>query len=198
VVYQGIEGIRRQVRRDNTERSFFDRKRPWSKIKDAILAAYLPPYLKKTSTLGKPILILDCFAGPGTFASDQGTEAGSPLIICQAIAAYGKGNATAMFVNHRRHHHEQLSIVLQSYRGIGQAIHGNSQALLGEVTKKITDHTVLIYLDPFGLKGCSFDALRPLLARGKQYSTEILVNLSMPTYHRFASTPTQSSGVSHS
>lgn len=43
--------------------SFFDSKRDWSKYKDAILNYYLTPYLQKVKTIGKPICIVDMFAG---------------------------------------------------------------------------------------------------------------------------------------
>lgn len=58
--------------------TFFKRKRPWSKYKDLILDYYLGPYLAKIARLGKPIAVVDCFAGPGKFNDNQ---RGSPLII---------------------------------------------------------------------------------------------------------------------
>ena len=46
---------------------FFDAKRDWSRYKDFILGYYLEPYIPKVNTLGKPILVVDCFAGRGEF-----------------------------------------------------------------------------------------------------------------------------------
>ena len=63
-------------------KSFFNKKRHWSKRKDKILECYLPPYLSKIATQRSPVLIVDAFAGPGKFGDG---EPGSPLIICQSI-----------------------------------------------------------------------------------------------------------------
>ena len=52
---------------ENTEKTFFKGKQPWSKIKDAVLKSYLPPYLKKIATLDRQIILIDAFAGPDRF-----------------------------------------------------------------------------------------------------------------------------------
>jgi len=62
---------------------FFKQKRAWSEYKDFILDYYLTPYIAKVKNLRRPILIVDCCAGPGKF--DDGSE-GSPLIIARHIA----------------------------------------------------------------------------------------------------------------
>ena len=41
------------------ENTFFKGKREWSKLKDAVLNQYLPPYLKKVNTLNRPIILVD-------------------------------------------------------------------------------------------------------------------------------------------
>src|ERR1035441_10836024 len=94
------------------ESSFFDGKRPWSRIKDRVLGAYLPPYLRKLQRLPQPIVVVDCFAGRGKFS--DGTP-GSPLIICQQIKAHAPNRATAYFVNKRLAHHEALSHTIKSF-----------------------------------------------------------------------------------
>lgn len=171
---------------EDTEESFFKGKRPWSRIKDTVLGAYMPPYLSKVARLGRPILLVDCFAGPGKFGDDK---PGSPLIMCQMAEKYAKGKCISIFVNKKQSHHEKLKKVLEMFvqKGIALPIYGDSQSLLREVQRLIRDHTLFIYLDPFGLKGCEFEVIKNLLERGNQYSTEILINLSMPTLHRLAS-----------
>ena len=49
---------------------FFDEKKEWSKYKDLILDYYLKPYLAKVVRIGKPVAVIDCFAGPGAFKKD--------------------------------------------------------------------------------------------------------------------------------
>ena len=62
--------------------SFFEEKKSWSQRKDEILGCYLMAYLPKIMTVGKPVLIVDGFAGPGTFHDGSN---GSPLIIRDCI-----------------------------------------------------------------------------------------------------------------
>lgn len=72
---------------------FFQSKKPWSPYKDMILAYYLKPYLPKVCSLGKPVVVFDCFAGPGRF--DDGAD-GSPLIIAKAVRQIAdKGKAVS-------------------------------------------------------------------------------------------------------
>src|SRR5438477_376254 len=85
---------------------FFEGKRPWSKIKDEVLGNYMPPYLAKVNTRGQPILLIDGYAGPGTFGDDI---VGSPIIMCEAAEKYAKGNYQAIFINNKKKYHEKLS-----------------------------------------------------------------------------------------
>lgn len=176
----------RKEERQNTENSFFKGKRPWSRIKDKVLADYMAPYLAKVSKLGRPILLIDCFAGPGRFERDQ--EKGSPLIMCELAERYAKGQCHAIFVNKRPKRHKQLVEALDGFirMGIVVPILGDAQSLLAMVKNLLGDHTVFIYLDPFGLKGCDFETIKAILQRGPRFSTEALINLSMPTLHRLA------------
>jgi len=169
-----------------TESDFFKKKRPWSKIKDAVVGSYLPPYLKKVAKLQKHIVVVDAFAGPGKYEEDG--SAGSPLIICQIAERSVPNKYTAIFVNKETEHHQKLESLLKPFVNKKAAIPvwGTAQELLNELGKLISDQTLFIYLDPFGLKGCDFNLLAPYLKRGKAYSTEILINLSMPTLHRLA------------
>ena len=61
-------------------KDFFKAKKPWSILKDQILDYYLAPYIAKILKTGKPLIIIDCFAGKGRFDDD---EIGSPIIITQ-------------------------------------------------------------------------------------------------------------------
>lgn len=168
----------------STEKEFFKGKRPWSKIKDQILSKYMRPYLLKVSKLGKPIILIDAFAGPGKF---EDGSAGSPLILCQAAQKHLKNQEyLTIFVNQEATHHEKLSYVLSSFDNV-ITIFGNAEKFLAKVQNILKDHTVFLYLDPFGLKGCELSSvIKPFLQRNQAYSTEIVVNLSIQTVHRFA------------
>jgi three-Cys-motif partner protein len=165
-------------------RSFFTGKRSWSVIKDRVLGSYMPPYLSKVKQLGRPILLVDCFAGRGKF--DDG-KPGSPLIMCQMAEKYAQGLTRCVFVNSVRGDHKALEKTLDAFiqKKVAYPVYGNSQSLLIEIQKAKANFTLFMYLDPFGLKGCEFRTIKMLLERGNQ-STEILINLSMPALHRLA------------
>lgn len=170
---------------ESTEDSFFKGKRPWSKIKDQVLDHYMAPYLAKVVKLGRPIVLIDAFAGPGKF--EDGTE-GSPFIFCNAAEKFAQDKYIAIFVNREKKYHDQLTLNLSKFidRGKVIPIHGTAQNLLSEIQNVLTNHTVFLYLDPFGLRGCEFSMIEPFLQRNKNYSTELVINLSIPTMHRLA------------
>ena len=178
---------------EQMEKTFFSGKRPWSKIKDQILRHYMPAYLSKVAKLGKPIILIDAFAGPGKF---EDNTAGSPLVICHAAQKHVPDRYLAIFVNRKKDHHKQLSYVLSDFIDQNKVIpiHGSADALLAQVHDVLSDHTVFLYLDPFGLKGCEFSVIEPFLRRDRSFSTEIVVNLSIPTIHRLASRKAVSEG----
>ena len=165
---------------------FFEGKRPWSIIKDQVLGSYMSPYLAKVNSLGRRILLIDGYAGPGVFGD---RKPGSSLLMCQAAEKYAKGNYRAIFINKDEKYHKKLEGIIQSagWSGSAQAILGDSTLLLQTLPSTFRDQTVFLYLDPFGLKGCEFALLMPFLDRNPQYSTEILLTMNMPVVHRLAS-----------
>ncbi|MCJ7578753.1 MAG: three-Cys-motif partner protein TcmP, partial [candidate division Zixibacteria bacterium] len=180
----------------NTENTFFEGKRPWSKIKDAVLRDYLPAYLSKVATLSqRRIILIDAFAGPGIFENEVGMDRlGSPLIILHNAEKYVPGKYLAIFVNSKKDHHKKLSETIKEYR-LAKTLFGNAQELLKEIKSVLTNQTLFIYLDPFGLKDLDFDLIKPFLERDISYSTEILVNMSMPTLHRLATRKLKENGI---
>jgi three-Cys-motif partner protein len=170
---------------ERTEKCFFKGKRPWSKIKDRVLQNYLPPYLSKVSKLGRRIILIDAFAGPGKFEDGQ---PGSPLIISQMAEKYVAGQYLVFFVNHEHAHHDSLVKLLAPFIKKEQVIPilGTAEDLLANVGSLLTDQTLFLYLDPFALTGWQFSTIEPFLGRDKRYSTEIVINLSVPTMHRLA------------
>ena len=167
------------------EDDFFLGKRPWSLLKDRVLKDYMTPYLAKVARLGHPILLIDGFAGPGEFVDGS---SGSPLIMCEAAEQYVPRRYHAVFVNRNPVFHRQLSEALQQrgWLGAAEPVLGDATDLLRQLPADLGTHTTFIYLDPFGLRGCEFSLLEPLLQRDQRFSTEILLTLSAPIMHRLA------------
>jgi three-Cys-motif partner protein len=172
---------------------FFSVKRPWSRIKDRVLSAYLAVYLPKVATLGKRIVLVDGFAGPGRF---EDGSAGSPLLIVNAAEARVPGKYLALFVNKDREHHEALTKLMQPYidKGSVQTIYGSAADLLANLAGAVRDQTLFLYLDPFGLAGCEFNALMPFLQRTTG-STEIFINIQRQEIPRLACVTAEAKGL---
>ena len=167
------------------ESEFFKGKRPWSRIKDQILTNYLTPYISKVAKLNKRIVIVDAFAGPGKFDDES---IGSPLIICNNAERIIPNKYLAIFLNSDKDSYKKLTPNIKKYinNNSAKSIYGQVEDLLSILRNIIGDSTLLLYLDPFGLKGCDFHLLEPYLGRDKKFSTEIIINMSMPTLHRYA------------
>ncbi len=168
----------------STESNFFKGKREWSKLKDQVLQNYLPPYLAKVNKLKKRIILVDSFAGPGFF--EETGEEGSPVTFCRIAEQIVPNNYSAILVNRSKSHHNTLTSVLKDYISSKKAltINGNASDLLKRLHSLVTDQTLFIYLDPFGLKGTDFETIKKFLNRNKNHSTELLINLSVPTIIR--------------
>ncbi|MGA3015340.1 MAG: three-Cys-motif partner protein TcmP, partial [Bacteroidales bacterium] len=164
---------------------FFSGKRPWSLIKDEILKKYLPPYLKKVNTLDRGIIIVDGFAGPGIF--DDGTR-GSPMIIYDIVKSIGGDNVKIILVNKDPKHHLKLNKILADQGQTGNIITilGTAEDLLKQLKSELTNETLFVYLDQFGISGFDFSTLVPYLTRTKAHSTEFLMNICVPVIHRLS------------
>lgn len=169
----------------STEDTFFDRKRPWSAIKDQVIQSYMPAFVEKVKKRKQPILLIDAFAGPGTF--DDG-KPGSPLILCRA-ASRTTANWHAVFINRNDTHHKELGAVLakEGWNSNTTTVCGDARQYLTDLHRNLTEESLFLYLDPFGLKGCDFQVIRPYVERAiRGHIVEVIVNLSMPTLHRLA------------
>lgn len=169
----------------NHDDDFFEGKRPWSIIKDRVLEDYMPPYLAKVKKLNRPILLVDGYAGPGVF--DDG-KPGSPMVMCSAAEKNAPGNYQAFFINNKKKYHTKLESILQKAKWDGAAtpLLGDTTKILPLLPNLLRDHTVFLYLDPFGPTGSSFSLLEPFLTRNVNYSTEMVIMMHMPVLHRLA------------
>jgi three-Cys-motif partner protein len=167
--------MRKKSQLDNVL-DFFREKRPWSKYKDLILDYYLDPYLQKVKNLKKPILIVDCFAGPGKFDDDQ---FGSPLIIAEKLQKLHKSRyqVTALFIEANKELYARLEKNTIDLIFPIKIRHGNLNEFTNEISNLARDHSVFVYLDPFKPSHLPFDQMRSVyeqLQAGQ--SIEVLIN----------------------
>ncbi len=156
------------------DETFFRRKRSWSKYKDLILDYYLKPYLSKVAHLGKPIAVIDCFAGPGIF--DDG-ELGSPLIISRRVAELqGRGyDARGIFIEKNQVLFGRLQGNTSSH--LCETLQGDFHSHLDRLAAIAKTHTCFLYVDPIRPGDLLFDDLESAyeLIKSNQ-SVEVLIN----------------------
>lgn len=171
--------------RDSSQ--FFVKKHPWSVRKDLILEQYLTPYLRKVATQGKPILVVDGFAGPGEFKDGK---PGSPLIISRIVSKYNANArvpATSLFIERDPELFAELKTRLANS---AHATPVNSAFL--DVIPHIEQcakngHTVFLYLDPFAIKGLEWESIAKVLHTLKlRTSVELLLNFNVTAFVRTA------------
>ena len=165
-------------------KDFFTAKREWSRYKDLILDYYLTPYLPKVLRIGRPVVIVDCFAGAGRF--DDGTD-GSPRIIAQAIENWGsKGRPVeALLVEAKKTLFQQLEDNVREFGSLCRPIHGDFGYAVAEIERLARTHTVFVYIDPFGLKHLKFSLLSSIYRHIKSgTSVEVLMNFNSPSLVR--------------
>ncbi len=168
------------------DRSFFDRKRHWSKRKDNILECYLPPYLSKIATQGAPVLIVDAFAGPGKFGDG---EPGSPLIICQSIqTALSKGLSvpvSALCIEAEKELFFELNRLIGQFP-FAKARHGKFGDYIQEIEEKAKNHSVFLYVDPFTVEGLDWHRMDSVFQHLNisNMSIEILMNFNARSFVR--------------
>ncbi len=147
--------------KSNTD--FFEKKKDWSRVKDALLGAYLPVYFSKVMHTGKPIVFIDGFAGAGRFNDG---EDGSPRIALaerkRAIerSKNGLGQIDMFFVDPV--YADTLLKNISDYpvrdaNGTINVIRGTYERSVPEILSRIGDANVFLYVDPFGIKNLDCD-----------------------------------------
>ncbi|MHC4539851.1 MAG: three-Cys-motif partner protein TcmP [Planctomycetota bacterium] len=168
------------------DRSFFNQKRHWSKRKDRILECYLPPYLRKIATQGRPVLIVDAFAGPGKFGDG---EPGSPLIICQSVQeALLQGLSvpvSALCIEDDRELYSELLKSIDQFT-FAEVRHGKFGAYIPWIQEKAQDHSVFLYVDPFTVEGLDWARMDTIFQHLSisRMSIEILMNFNSRSFVR--------------
>lgn len=164
--------------------------------KDVILSYYLEPYLAKVCQRGKPVLLVDGFAGPGKYGDG---EIGSPLIMCsKAQAAIARtGSAIRVYCIERDN---QLFNSLKSNLGaftFAEARNGEFTEFEDEIKRLASTHSVFIYLDPWKPAEVNWASIECLAAQIKKVSAsvELLLNFNTPIFARWALS-TQSQDIS--
>ncbi len=158
--------------------NFFEKKQPWSEVKDKVVSGYLTPYCAKLLATNKPLEIVDCFAGKGKF--NDGKD-GSPIMIAKVIKnilnsknAYANNNIEACFIEEK--YYDDLKENIQ-YFSKCKVVSGNFEDNIFSILEKQINTNLFLYIDPYGIKSLSFDIFKSL-KKMDNISTEILMNFN--------------------
>lgn len=166
---------------------FFSSKRPWSRQKDFILEYYLEPYISKVAKVGKPVLIVDCFAGRGRFGDGA---PGSPAIIGALVEKWRakRKDVSAEFIEADPLNFEALRSVVKEFGAGIVARCGTFEEIVPELARRAKRNSVFLYVDPYTVKGLVFDRMRAVYDQIHQSSAsvELLLNLNVATFMRWA------------
>lgn len=164
-------------------KNFFKEKKDWSLFKDKILDDYLAPYIAKIVRTGKPLVIIDCFAGKGKF--DNG-ENGSPLLIAEHIksslqkAASLSKKIKGLFIEKK--YFDDLKTNLAGHSNT-EVLPGTFEDNLQKILSVEAQSSVFLYVDPYGIKSLSLNNFKQIKDK-KFYSTEMLMNFNSAGFLR--------------
>jgi len=149
--------------------SFFDSKREWSKYKDLVLDYYLSPYLQKVKQLGKPICIVDMFAGRGEFKTG---EPGSPYIIAtklRELVTQGFKVKLRCYENYKPFY-KHLVTLLEPF-SFAEALQKDCFTDVANIAQLAATHTTLLYIDPCDVVQLSLSKLGLIFNKVRQNSS---------------------------
>ena len=162
---------------------FFDSKKDWSRVKDTLLASYLPVYFAKVIHTKKPIVYIDCFAGAGKFGDG---EDGSPRIALKernsAIEHSSRDDAKIDMYFIDPIYADALTtniadLIRADGHGVVKVIKGTYEESVPKILSSVTDANVFLYVDPFGIKYLGNRIFANACANFKG-NVELLLNLN--------------------
>ena len=180
--------------------NFFDEKKEWSKVKDALLAVYLRPYAEKLFASGRPIVYVDGFAGRGYFGNKDAIQhfdvkqdhipdnLGSPFIAMKSLewARQDSRNAScnyeAVFIEKKYADELDEVIMASQFAQRCKVYKGSFKDRLSEIIDSMNEkypcgYNLFCYVDPFGIKDLDIKVLRDA-ARRHGGTTEFLINFN--------------------
>lgn len=169
-----------------SQRALLEIQQAQTAFKLAILRAYLAPMLAKVARFGKPIMLIDGFAGTGASGTDQGSTA---IMLEHARRGRYDVPVKVRAVERDFDHYAKLEALTEAARQGGAdalAWHGMIEDHLFSLLRQATGHALFLFLDPYGAQ-IPFDCLAGALAtlRGNRYPpTEVLLNVSAPLIFR--------------
>lgn len=165
---------------------------PHTAAKHTILRKYLGAWLPKMASWQNRIAFIDGFAGPGKYSKG---EPGSPVIALD-VAINHKHDLSGcellfLFVEQDDARYEHLEATVESIEKPAhvkaQPIHGAFTDVMGQLFSKLEGKELapaLIMVDPFGVKGATYETLKALAGYRR---SEVLVSFMYEPVTRWIS-----------
>jgi len=148
-----------------SQEDFFDKMHVWSERKLQLLQRYVDPAAKILGSI-KQIYYVDGFAGRGTYR--DGSK-GSPIRIAELAQQYEKEGKSYSFrcinVEEDDEYFANLREDTAKYGNIVQNLHGRFADHLDYILRVIATQPTIFFLDPFGIKGIDWSAVRKIINR---------------------------------
>jgi three-Cys-motif partner protein len=173
---------------DDATVHFSDPKREWAGIKHRLLENYLVPYCAKLSSLSNRVMIVDGFAGAGRYA--DGTD-GSPVIAAKLNenpALTGRVTVCVLAVEADSSNAARLRVALSPWLSakapVVKVLEGPFHQHIVKIAKWAAPVPTFVFLDPYGMKDLTIEALDPLIRSPQSMKLELLVRVDVGTVSR--------------
>ncbi len=144
---------------------FFDRMHEWSDRKLKLLENYVEPAAKILRSFNQ-IYYVDGFAGRGKYLDGA---SGSPIRIAELSQKFEREQKPYSFkcinVEENAEYFASLEAETAKFGRIVQNIHGRFADNLDRILCLINDQPAIFFLDPFGIKGIEWSAVRKIIWR---------------------------------
>src|SRR6266480_7730958 len=145
--------------------NFFDIMHEWSERKLQLLTQYVDPAAKILGRINQ-IYYVDGFAGRGTYRDGA---IGSPIRIAELAQQYKREGKTYSFrcinVEEDDDYFTNLQKETAKFGSIVQNLHGRFADHLDYILRVIGTQPAIFFLDPFGIKGIDWSAIRKIINR---------------------------------
>jgi three-Cys-motif partner protein len=152
----------------SSREDFFDKMHEWSERKLQLLQKYVDPAAKILGSINR-IYYVDGFAGRGTYRDGA---IGSPIRmaeLAQQFVSEGKSYSfRCINVEENDEYFANLQEETAKYGNIVRNIHGRFADNLDYILQVIGTQPAIFFLDPFGIKGIDWSAVRKIINRGAQ------------------------------
>lgn len=171
---------------------------PHTAAKHHILRAYLGGWFPVLASANGRVAFIDGFAGPGEYL---GGEPGSPIIALESAIQHRSDLSACelnfLFIEEDRRRAEHLKELLETRENAGEipkhvvwnVTHAAFEDAIASVLKELGAAKLapsFVMLDPFGVKGITFETIRRLSGYPK---IEFLISFMYESISRFIATP---------